>query len=98
MPDKKVVWFVYLIQCGNGSLYCGITTDVSRRFSEHQSQGPKSARYLRGKLPLKLVYQAEASDRSAATKEELRIKKLSRKEKLALIKASGTEFTGSERL
>lgn len=85
MPETKAIWSVYLIQCGNGALYCGISTDVARRFSEHQSQGPKCAKYLRGKLPLKLVYQAKIGDRSAATKEELRIKSLDRKDKLKLI-------------
>jgi len=80
-----VVWWVYVIQCGDGSLYTGIATDVVRRFSEHESQGPKSAKYTRGKLPLKLVFQKEIGSRSDACKEELRIKALSRRQKLALV-------------
>ncbi|MCH1510416.1 MAG: GIY-YIG nuclease family protein [Akkermansiaceae bacterium] len=80
-------WFVYVIRCGDLSLYTGITTDVNRRFAEHESQGAKAAKYLRGRLPLTLVYQQEIGSRSEASKVELRIKSLSRKEKLELIKA-----------
>lgn len=79
------VWFLYLIRCGDGSLYTGIATDVDRRFEEHESQGPKGAKYTRGRLPLELVYRREIGNRSEATKEEMRVKALSRKQKLALI-------------
>lgn len=86
VDSKSVVrWWVYLIRCGNDSLYTGIATDVARRFEEHESQGPKGAKYTRGKLPLELVYQKEIGNRSEACKEELRIKALTRKQKLALI-------------
>lgn len=82
---SEEIWSVYLIRCGDGSLYTGIATDVVRRFSEHETGHPKGAKYTRGKMPLTLVYQKKIGDRSAACKEELRIKKLSRKKKLALI-------------
>jgi len=88
-------WFVYLIRCGDDSLYCGIATDVARRFSEHETQSQKCSKYLRGRLPLKLVYYREIGDRSQATKEELRIKRFSKAQKLALIedsKATGPEI------
>lgn len=78
-------WWVYLIRCGDGSLYTGIATDVDRRFAEHESQGPKGAKYTRGKLPLEIVYRREVGTRSEACKEELRIKSLSRRQKLALV-------------
>jgi putative endonuclease len=71
---------VYLVRCRDGSLYTGIATDVSRRFSEHED-GVKGAKYLRGKGPLKLVYQQEIGDRSLAQKIESRIKRLSSTEK-----------------
>jgi len=71
---------VYLVRCRDGSLYTGIATDVSRRFSEH-GDGVKGAKYLRGKGPLKLVYQQEIGDRSLAQKIESRIKRLSNTEK-----------------
>ena len=82
---SESIWSVYLIRCGDDSLYCGIATDVERRFGEHLSQSPKSAKYLRGRLPLTLVYQSEIGNRSEASKEELRIKRLSKKQKLALL-------------
>ena len=87
MKSRKSSWFVYIIRCGDLSLYTGIATDVDRRFAEHESQGAKAAKYLRGRLPLTLVYQQEIGSRSEASKVELRIKSLSRKEKLELIKA-----------
>lgn len=74
-----------MLRCGDGSLYTGIATDVDRRFCEHESQGPKGAKYLRGRLPLEIVFRKEIGTRSEASKEELRLKKLSRREKLALL-------------
>lgn len=71
-------WSLYLIRCRNGTLYAGITTDVARRFAEHQAGAPKGARYLRGKGPLQLEFQAPAGDRSTATKLEIWVKGLSR--------------------
>ncbi len=82
---EETVWWVYMIRCGDGSLYTGIATDVERRFSEHESQGPKGAKYLRGRLPLEIVFKKEIGSRSAASKEELRMKKLSRGGKLKLL-------------
>lgn len=83
MRDSQ--WFVYLIRCGDGSLYTGIATDVDRRFAEQLSQGPKAAKYLRGRLPLKLIYRRKIGNRSEASKEELRIKRLRVKKKMALV-------------
>jgi putative endonuclease len=85
MPNS---WYVYIIRCSDNSLYTGITTDVSRRLLEHQSQGNKTAKYLRGKSPLKLVLQLEVADQSAALKIEQKIKRLSKSEKEELIKQS----------
>ncbi len=69
-------WLVYIIRCGDGSLYTGIANDVERRFGEHVSQGPKAATYLRGTLPLEIVYRKKIGRRSEASKEELRIKRM----------------------
>jgi putative endonuclease len=80
-------WSVYILRCGDDSLYTGVATDVARRLGEHQSQGPKSAKYVRGRLPLKLVYTRVVGTRSDALKEEWRIKKLSRMKKEALFRA-----------
>ena len=75
-----VGYSVYLVECSDGSLYTGIATDVERRFREH-TETRRGARYLRGRGPLKLVYQQEIGSRSLATRIEARIKKLSRAEK-----------------
>lgn len=78
------MWKVYIVKCSDGSLYTGITTDIERRIKEH-NDSPKGAKYTRARGPVELVYSAEFSDRSEATKEEIRIKSLTRQEKLAMI-------------
>ena len=78
-------WSVYLIRCGDHSLYCGISNDVPRRFAEHKSQGPKCAKYLRGRTPLKLVYEKVIGTRAEASREEHQIKSLTRKRKESLV-------------
>ncbi|MCL1090210.1 GIY-YIG nuclease family protein [Shewanella profunda] len=80
-------WFLYLVRCANGHLYTGVTTDVARRFSEHQSGGIKSAKYLRGKGPLTLMYQETVGSRGDALRREIAVKKLSRSQKLVLIES-----------
>lgn len=81
---SEPVWSVYLILCGDGSLYCGIATDVERRFSEHVEGAPKGAKFTRGRGPLELVYQKKIGTRSEASKEELRIKRMTRAQKVRL--------------
>jgi putative endonuclease len=77
-------WFVYIIEAENGNLYTGITTDLERRFSEHQSkQG--GARFFHTSAAKQMVFHEPHPDRSSASKREATIKKLSRKAKLALI-------------
>lgn len=76
-------WYLYILRCNDGTLYTGITTDVAKRFSQHNAG--KGAKYTRGRGPLELVYQAECVDHSDALKQELYIKSLSRMEKLTLI-------------
>lgn len=80
-----MVWSIYIIRCGDGTLYTGVATDVARRLEEHSLQGPKAAKYLRGRLPLKIVYMRAVGTRSEAQKEEWRIKQLSRAQKEALL-------------
>ncbi len=82
-------WFVYMIEASDGSLYTGITTDVTRRFAEHRD-GRQGARYFNGRQPIRVVYVEPAEDRSMASKREAAIKQLGRQQKLALI-AEGTE-------
>lgn len=74
---------MYMLRCADDSLYCGWTTDVERRLAVHESG--KGSRYVKRRLPAEVVYVAELPDRSAAMREEARIKRLTRPEKLALL-------------
>jgi len=76
-------WLVYILECGDGSFYTGITNDMERRFKEH-SEG-KGAKYTRGRSPLKIVYTEDADGRSSASKREIEIKSLKLEDKLKLI-------------
>jgi putative endonuclease len=78
-------WFVYVIRCGDGTLYTGITTDVARRLAEHASGGPRAAKYLRGRGPLALAFSARVGTKSMALSVERRMKSLSRARKDALL-------------
>ena len=78
-------WTVYIVECKDGSLYTGITTDVTRRIHEHNTS-PKGAKYTQYRRPVKLVYNESCEDRSSAGKREWQIKRLSRGNKLKLIK------------
>lgn len=75
---------VYMLRCCDGTLYTGCARDVAKRLAVHQSG--KGAKYTRSRLPVELVYQEPAEDRSAALKREAAIKKLTRAQKLRLIK------------
>lgn len=77
-------WYVYMIRATDQSLYTGITTDVERRFAEHQS-GRAGAKYFRGRSPEQVVLVESGYDRSSASIREAQIKKLSREQKLELI-------------
>jgi putative endonuclease len=88
MYNDESRWSIYMLRCGDGTLYTGIATDVPRRIAEHGS-GAKGSRYLRGRGPLELVLQSEIGDRSLATRAELRIKRLSRLAKEELIASQG---------
>ena len=78
-------WSVYLVRCGDDSLYTGVALDVERRLEEHR-EGKRGAKYLRGRGPLELVLTREVGDKGLALKVELRMKKLSRKAKEKLIR------------
>lgn len=82
MSEK--IWFAYILRCGDGSLYTGITTDVEARLEVHRSG--KGAKYTRGRGPLELVYREECGNHSDALKRELAIKALPRDEKEKLCK------------
>ena len=75
-------WVVYILRCGDGSLYTGITNDLDARIAAHAAG--TGAKYTKGRGPFELVYQEECVGRSEATRREMGIKKLSRVEKLGL--------------
>ena len=75
--------FVYMLRCGDGSLYCGWTNDLERRVEEHR--GGRASRYTRSRLPVELAWSREMASRSEAMREEARIKRLSRADKLHLV-------------
>ncbi len=79
-----MTWYVYILRCRDQSLYTGITTDVTRRLTEHQS-GNNGAKYTRTRTPLTLVYEEACASRSAAQIREASIKKLTRTQKIELI-------------
>lgn len=81
MEDK---WYVYILLCGDGTLYTGTTNDVPRRLQMHRSG--RGAKYTRGRQPLELVYTEVCEDHSQALKREWQIKQLPRAEKEKLIK------------
>ena len=81
-------WYLYLVRCHDGSLYTGITTNVARRFAEHQENNGAGAKYLRGKGPLMLVFQKKLGSRSLALGVENRVKKLPKVRKEELIRDS----------
>lgn len=77
-------WYLYILRCGDGTLYTGITTDVEKRLETHRSG--KGAKYTRGRCPLELVYRENCGSHSDALKREAAIKKLSREQKEILIR------------
>ena len=76
-------WLVYMLECSDNSIYTGITNNLENRLKKHQSGD--GAKYLRGRLPIKLIYKELFINRSEETKREISIKKMSKKEKKILI-------------
>jgi putative endonuclease len=75
-------WHLYLLRCGDGTLYCGIALDVLARLKQHQEG--KGAKYTRGRGPLELVYEETCGTRTDALKREREVKRMTRAAKLAL--------------
>ena len=79
------MWSVYMIRCGDRSLYTGISNDVPKRFAVHQSGNAQAAKYTRTRHPLQLVFTAEIGTKSAASRVEYYIKQLPKKKKELLV-------------
>lgn len=84
LPQAKS-WSLYMIRCGDRSLYTGISNHVASRFAVHESGQPQSAKYLRGRHPLTLVYSIVLGSKSAASQAEYWVKKLPKHKKEQLI-------------
>jgi len=80
---KCMNWFLYIVECSDASLYTGITTNLKRRVDQHNSK--KGAKSLKGKIPVKLVYNESFKDQVEAARREREIKSWRRKYKLLLI-------------
>ena len=78
------MWFVYILKCVDNTLYTGITNDLEKRLQAHNDG--TGAKYTRGRRPVEVVFKQEFYSKSDAMKEEMRIKKLNRSEKLILLK------------
>lgn len=76
-------YFTYILQCSDGSYYTGITTDIERRTAEHNAG--TGAKYTRTRTPVVCIWQEEHEDRSSASRREYEIKRMTRKQKEALI-------------
>jgi len=78
-------WHIYIVRTGDGTLYTGVTTDVARRLAEHSANGGRGARYLRGRVPLEIVYRRKLGDRGLALRVEWRLKRRPRADKQAIV-------------
>ena len=81
MKDK---WFMYVVECADGSFYAGITKCIERRLNEH-NYGSKSAKYTRSRRPVRLIFSEEHDSHSSAASAEYKFKRLSRKRKQQFI-------------
>ncbi|MFA7219150.1 MAG: GIY-YIG nuclease family protein [Synergistaceae bacterium] len=81
----RKIWYVYMVRCKNGSLYTGITNDLERRISKHNSKKGSKAVIMMG-VPVVLAYQEEMASKSKALKRECEIKQLKKEEKEELVK------------
>ncbi len=92
---SSVVWHLYILECGDGSYYTGVTTDIERRLREHRAG--KASRYTRTRRPLELVHREECGTRSQALSRECAVKSMSRDRKCALIQGSPPESKAKPR-
>jgi len=86
-------WTVYMLRCGDSTLYTGITNDLARRLAAHRAG--TGARYTRGRGPLRLVYRECCESKSAALKREIAIKRLDAASKRALVRSGVSKPAGA---
>lgn len=79
-------WYVYLLRCRDGTFYTGVARDLERRLRQHNGELAGGARYTRGRRPVELVWSEPCEDRSAAQIREAQVRKMSKAEKLRLVR------------
>lgn len=86
------MYTLYILRCSDDTLYTGITNNLEKRLKMHNGVLPWGARYTSGRRPVELVYQELHEDRSTASKREIEVKRMSRKEKEGLIEGVFINF------
>lgn len=81
-------WFIYIVECSDGTYYCGITNDIDKRMRKHNTG--RGAKYTRSRLPVFLLYSEQVETKSLALKREYEIKRMKRKQKESLVNGSDT--------
>jgi len=92
MTASKTIWWVYMIRTVDDRLYCGVSTDVARRFREHRAGGVRAAKYLKTHRPSDLAFSLPVGSRSLAQKVEYHMKRLPRIRKDAVIRCQRLVF------
>lgn len=92
--NAETPWLVYLLECADGSLYCGITKNLQKRLDAHNGLAPGGARYTRSRRPVRLFASVPAADRSSALRLELAVKASKRADKAALLASAGRADAG----
>ena len=82
-PPRPPLWHCYLLECADGTLYCGVTNDLAKRAAAHNAG--RAARYTRGRAPVRLVWSEECGSRGAALRRELAVKAMTRAAKLRMV-------------
>lgn len=80
----KKIWTIYILECGDKTLYCGITNNLERRMRQHRGEVNGGAKYTRSRKPLRVAYTEEVLTRSEALKREFIIKKMTKRDKAEL--------------
>lgn len=88
MSESSRQWYMYVVECADGSFYCGVTTDIQRRLVEHNTSS-RGAKYTRSRRPVKLTYSEKHPDRSSALKAEMAFKRLTRVQKADRVVGGG---------
>ena len=84
MTQSVQRWWVYLLECADHTLYTGVTTDLARRVDQHNGMVAGGARYTRARRPVRLIWSEMCDCRSSAQRREVAVRKLDRRQKLAL--------------